>query len=176
MIKFIEKELGNGEMTLQNYYGDDYKERAFWKWYNNGKLSFARLTMLLQETENICPSKGTLTTWVNSWKERADELDQQIKDEFSAEVVQTKVEMLRRHADIGKELQEVGLGWIRENKDKLTAASVTRIIKDGYEMERASVGVPEALTKLLSVSDEELKKQIEEALTGDDVDILDANN
>ena len=42
-------------------------------------------------------------------------------------------------------------------------------------MERASVGVPEALTKMLSVSDEELKKQIEAALTGDDLELFDAN-
>lgn len=156
-------------------YDSNYKERAFWIWYNAGQISSLKLALALEEVEDEVPSSGTLDIWLREWRERADELDQQVKDKFSAEVIETKVEMLRRHADIGRELQDIGLDWLREHTNELTAAAVTRLIKDGYEMEKASVGVPEALTKMLSTSDEELIKQIEAALTGDDLDFLDAN-
>lgn len=156
-------------------YDSNYKERAFWLWYDKGKLSTTKLSFALQEQEDEVPSKGTLEAWIREWRERAEELDQQVKDKFSAEVIETKVEMLRRHASMGRELQGIGLDWIREHKDELTAAAVTRLIKDGYEMEKASVGVPEALTKMLSTSDEDLMKQIEAALTGEDLDFLDAD-
>lgn len=175
MVKSIEKVLENGEKNLSINYDANYKEQAFWIWYNSGQISGAKLALKLSEIDPDVPSVVTLGKWITSWQERAEELDQEVKDQFSAEVVQTKVEMLRRHAEIGKELQDIGLEWIRENKGSLTAAAVTRLIKDGYEMERASVGVPEALTKMLSVSDEELKKQIEAALTGDDLELFDAN-
>ena len=130
----------------------------------------------LLETEDDAPAIPTIHGWFNeSWKERADELDQEAKDQFSKEVVESKVEMLRRHSGVGRELQDIGLEWLRQNKDSLTPAAVTRLIKDGYEMERLSVGVPEALTKMLSVSDEDLKEQIEAIITGDDLDLLDAD-
>ena len=174
MVKFTVKALGNGEINLPQY-NQDLKDKAFWIWYNNGKLPATKLLLKLQETEKIVPPRTTLYAWMSDWKEHADELDQQIKDEFSADVVQTKVEMLRRHASVGKELQSIGIEWLRENLDSLTAAAVTRLIKDGYEMERSSVGVPEALEKMLAVSDDDLKKQIEAALTGDDLDLFDAD-
>ena len=171
MVKFIEKELGNGEINLSHIYDHNYKEKAFWIWYNEGRLPSHRLIERLRETENVTPSPVTVQGWFIDWKDRADELDQEVKDKFSKEVVDIKVEMLRRHAAAGKELQDIGMTWLRSNVDNLTAAAVTRIIKDGYEMERASVGVPEALTKMLSVSNEDLKEQIEALLTGDDLDL-----
>lgn len=175
MVKFIEKELENGEISLKSTYDNNFKEQAFWVWYNAGQISASRLLLELEKFESDPPALSSLGNWIVSWRERAEELDQEVKDKFSAEVVQTKVEMLHRHASIGKELQDIGIEWLRDNMDSLTAAAVTRLIKDGYEMERASVGVPEALTKMLSVSDEDLKKQIEAALTGDDIGLFDAN-
>jgi hypothetical protein len=177
MVKFIGKVLGNGEKNLSSGYSNDFKEKVFWIWYESGRIGVGKLLFKLSELGyDDVPIARTLQDWINDgWKDRADELDQQIKDRFSKEVIETKVEMLKRHSSVGRELQEIGLDWLRENRDSLTAAAVTRLIKDGYEIERASVGVPEALTKMLSVSDEELKKQIEAALTGDDLDLLDAD-
>lgn len=177
MVKFTEKVLGNGEKNLRIGYSNDYKERVFWIWYEAGRIGVAKLLVKLSELEyeNI-PVAGTLQEWINDgWRDRADELDQQIRDRFSKEVIETKVEMLKRHSSVGRELQEIGLDWLRDNRESLTPSAVTRLIKDGYEIERASVGVPEALTKMLSVSDDELKKQIEAALTGEDLDLLDAD-
>jgi hypothetical protein len=175
MVKSTRKELENGEKSLVVTYDNNYRERAFWLWYDKGQISSAKLAFALDEQEDNIPSTTTLENWIREWRERAEELDQEIKNKFSAEVIETKVEMLRRHANLGKELQDIGLEWIRDHKNELTAASVARLIKDGYDMERASVGVPEALTKMLSTSDEELIKQIEAALTGEDLDFLDAN-
>jgi hypothetical protein len=158
-------------------FADDFKERVFWVWYTKSKPNPQRLLneLVLVEGEDDVPAASTLQTWIVEWKERADELDQQAKDQFTSEVIGNKVDMLRRHASIGKELQEIGLEWLRENKDELTAHTVARLIKDGYEIERASVGVPEALEKMLSTSDEELIKQIEAAITDEDLDLLNAS-
>lgn len=156
-------------------YTSHYKEQAFWIWYNAGRCSAPKLILKLPELEGQVPNPSTAGKWIGEWRERADDLDQQAKDQFTAEVIETKVEMLRRHAKLGKDLQNVAWEWIVKHKDELTASAVVRLIKDGYEMERESVGVPEALEKMLSVSDDELIKQIEEAITGEDMDILHAD-
>lgn len=159
------------------HYDDNYVEQAFWIWYNKGKLNAnALVTELSLVFGEKVPHAITLSSWIkDNWRERAEELDKRARDEFSAEVIHNKVAMLRRHAEVGKELQEIGLKWIRENKDQLTANTVARLIKDGYEIERASVGVPEALEKMLSTSDDELIKQIEAAITDEDLDLLNAD-
>ena len=175
MVKFIEKELGNGENNLTHSYNHVYKENAFQAWYGNNQITSPKLLVLLQAQDGHAPAKETLSKWIVTWRDRAAELDQEAKDQFTKEVIETKVEMLRRHAKAGRELQDIGMDWVRENKDQLTAASVTRIIKDGYEMEKSSVGVPEALEKMLSTSDEELVKQIEAAIAGEDLDLFDAD-
>lgn len=156
---------------------DDYREKVFWGWYTKGKPACHKLLndlVILEGEENV-PALSTLQAWTTDWKERADELDQQAKDQFTSEVIGNKVNMLRRHAALGKELQDIGLDWLRKNRDDLTANTVARLIKDGYEIERASVGVPEALEKMLATSDEELIKQIEAAITDEDLDLLDAS-
>ena len=156
-------------------YNDHYKEELFWIWYNSGKCSASQLVLKAPKSDGNSPNITTLTKWIGTWRERADELDQEVKDQFTAQVIETKVEMLRRHAQLGKDLQQVAWDWLTEHRDELTASAVVRLIKDGYEMERASVGVPEALTKMLSVSDEELIKQIEDAMTGEDLELFHAD-
>lgn len=176
MVKFIEKVLGNGEINLSVSYSNEWKEKVFWIWYESGQFGAHKLYVKLSDLGEETPNIQTLNEWINDgWRDRGAELDQQVRDKFSKEVIETKVEMLKRHSQVGKELQDIGLEWLRENQDALTPSAVVRLIKDGYEIERASVGVPEALTKMLSVSDEELKKQIEAALTGEDLEIFDAD-
>lgn len=157
-------------------YTNEWKEKVFWIWYESGQVGANKFHVKLSDLGEETPHINTLNEWINDdWRDRAAELDQQVRDKFSKEVIETKVEMLRRHSQVGKELQDIGLDWLRENQDALTPSAVVRLIKDGYEIERASVGVPEALTKMLSVSDEELKKQIEAALTGEDLELFDAD-
>ena len=173
MVKFIEKALGNGEINLSDLsYNKDFKEQVFWIWYNSGQIYANKLLIKLQEEIGRSPAMGTLQTWIADWRERADDLDQKIKDQFSQEVIETKVEMLKRHSALGKEMQEIGIEWLRENIDELTAASVVRLIKDGSELERNSVGIPEAITKMLSTSDEDLKKEIEEIITSGELKLI----
>ena len=159
-------------------YSDHYKEQIFWIWYNGGKPSYARLaTEIPPDDRGNYPGKLTLIDWANSgWRERAEELDNQVKQEFEKEVVEQKVEMLRKHAALGSEMQDLGLTWLKQNPDKITANAAVRMIKDGWELERASVGVPEALQKMLSQNDEDLLKMIEAALTNEDLDLLDELN
>ena len=174
MVKFTEKALGNGEINLSDLsYGKDFKEKIFWVWYNSGQIYANKLLIKLQEDFGRSPSIGTLQSWIAGWRDRAEELDQQIKDQFSKEVIETKVEMLKRHASLGKEMQQIGVEWLRENIDELTAASVVRLIKDGSELERNSVGVPEAITKMLSTSDDDLKKEIEDIITSGELKLID---
>lgn len=168
------KALENGEINLSHKYSPAYKDEIFWIWYNNSRCSPPKLIILIHPESGYTPSVPTLQGWIGEgWHTKADELDQEIKDQFTKEVIETKVEMLRRHAEIGKEVLGIGLDWITENKDKLTANAAVRLLREGHEMERASVGVPEALEKMMSTSDDELKKQIEAIVTGDD--ILDAD-
>ena len=157
-----------------NTYNDNYKEIVFWAWYNNGKPSAAKLASIIPANEEgTYPNNYTLMNWMDDeWYARAEDLDTEVRQEFEKEVVEQKVEMLRKHAKLGGELQDLGLQWLKNNPEKITANAAVRMIKDGWELERASVGVPEALQKMLATSDDDLLNMIEAALTGEDLDLI----
>lgn len=158
----------------------NYKEDAFRIWYNAGKPSASVFMTLLPETEDgRKPGKDTLFVWIREeWKPIAQELDNQIAEEWQTKKIAEKIEMLERHSGVAKEAQEFALRWIRdpENYDEMTAGTAVRLLFDAIKLEQEVSGVPDALRKMLQASDEDIEEELKELLGDGAIIDIDANN
>jgi hypothetical protein len=121
------------------------------------------------------PNQITIQNWLPAWKDLAAETDDRIRQELDDRTVAAKVEMFDRHAKIGKEMQEISLSWLQNHRDELTPGTAVRMLVDGIEIEQSTIGVSDAIKKMLDMSDEELRDDIVERLTSGQIEILDAD-
>jgi len=153
-------------------FSTDYKERLFMMWYKAGKpeiTSFCR-KYLIEDENGHTPTKERVTVWANreGWRERAGVMDAEVSRELENMAIQEKIAMFKRHAEIGKTVMEKGFDFLEtEGFDK--ASDALKAIFDGAELEKASVGIPQALLKLSSMTDTQLSSLIENLIGGKDM-------
>lgn len=147
----------------KGFYSSTYVENAFWQWYRSGRPSINKLVQALPEDERgNHPSYMTVIAWCDEhgWEKRADELDAQVKHAVEIRAVEEKVEMLRRHSAVAKELINRGMDFLNQHGlDK--SADALRAVISGVEIERTAVGMPEALERVSKMSDEGLLQTLE---------------
>jgi flagellar motor component MotA len=80
-------------------------------------------------------------------------------------LVQEKVEMLRRHTEVGLKMQEMGMKYLEDHKDDLKVPNAVRLLIDGLMTERTSRGIPQMLEKMVNRTDEELLKELQDIVT-----------
>lgn len=185
---FIEKEPSYGDtgykkfVNLSNKYSQEYVLRAFTLWYELGKPIVRDLWSAIPEYQftQDKPTIATLQTWIGSedWIERAYELDSEVEKHFKEKQIQSKVEMLERHAELGREMQEMSYTWLKTHQDQLTPGTAVRMLVEGVNIEQATAGIPEALKKMMTMKDEDVQKEIIKLLadTPSSYESLDADN
>ena len=164
-----------GNKPLRSQFTEHYKGEVFMAWYNAGKPNFRTLYNLLKPdpTNDAIPSQIALQTWIKEdFVERAEELDRQVMEQVNAGLVAEKVEMLRRHADTGKEMHRMATEWLEINAGDLTASTAIRLLVEGIRIEKESVGLPEALKKMMSMNDEDLLEEVQLMLSNAPASIL----
>jgi len=72
---------------------------------------------------------------------------------------------LERHAEQGREMQNIAIGWIRDNKDDLGPGSAVRLLVDGVAMEQATASIPDMLIKMKEMDNEKLLDEIARSIT-----------
>ena len=144
-----------------------YKEKCFEVWYTAGRPNgYVKVIDLLPEDEyGRKPSKNIFASWRDElgWDLRADDLDARASLITDDELVNNRVLMLKEQAARAKELQIMGLNFLREHDFDSSSSAVSAVIK-GAELERVSKGLGEQLTKLLKMSDEELVGNVQKLL------------
>lgn len=149
----------------RSQFDHDYKDEVFMLWYRSGKINSTRLHQLLPlDRYGRKPARPMLMNWMKDFEKRAEPLDQAVKAELSNRMVQEKVEMLNRHADIAVELQEKALDYLRNTETDIGSASAVRMLVEAIRIERISRGVPQVLEKMATMSDEDLLKEAEKLL------------
>jgi len=141
----------------------DYKEDCFYQWYSLGKPSMQVFSAKANpDIDGFVPSKASFDSWSKEWRERARILDEQVMRELETRMVAEKVEMLRRHADVGKDMQDIAIEYLdkEENIKKVTPSVALRLLVEGIKIERASRGMPDVLEEAINKSDEELMDDI----------------
>ena len=161
--------------SFSGKFTDHYKAELFTIWYNAGKPNNITLYNMIppEKLSEETPSQHTLLEWIKTdFVAKADELDRQVMEQLGAKLVAEKVEMLRRHSTTGKMMHDEAVKWIENNKDNLTASTAIRLLVEGIRIERESVGLPEALKKMMSMNDEELLEEVQDLLSNAPAAIL----
>lgn len=155
------------------YFTVGYKDQLFLLWYKSGKpMAPSFFAICPPDPNGKRPNRNTIQGWVkNEWRIRAHELDAQVNNEIEKRIIVEKVEMLTRHAKIGKEMQVMAIDWLEENVDQLTAASAVRLLDTGLRVERESRGVPAMLEGIMNMTDEELLEQLKKEIGKSKVEI-----
>lgn len=155
-------------------YSGAYKDVVFMIWYKNGRPGRRNLYNLIPDTDDGAkPHEMTLQRWIDDpeWKEKADALDREVARRLEERMVTEKMQMLEEHADLGVEIRNIGLDYIKTHMDELTAHAAVRLVVEGVRIERDSRGVSNLLEELSSMSDEKLLDKLQKTLEGKEFDI-----
>lgn len=156
-------------------FSPDYENQVFMIWYQKGKLSPNNLLAAVPPNEDgDKPTRMTLTHWINEkFIHMANDMDAEVLNRVEDQLVQDKVEMINRHITIAREMQETGLEYLRSlDGDDLTPQVAFRLLVEGIRIETESVGIPSALKKLATMTDEQLTDKVKELIERSPVDIL----
>lgn len=154
------------DSNIKVSFTEAYRELVFLAWYRNGRPAAAAMgASLPSDDSGNKVSLSTLEHWINQyqWDARADYLDAEVAHKVENQAVQEKVEMLKRHADIGKTLQDQGTAYFKEHPVNNPSIAL-KMILEGAEMERESRGLPDALLKISQLSDETLESTVQKLL------------
>lgn len=154
-----------------------YVEKVFRIWYNHGKPSAKQLMKFvppsLDEWGRV-PNWSTVESWLEDFfVPRARELDEEVKRQLDSLVIKEKVEMLKRHAEVGVQMQNMSIEYLNEHRDEISAPAAVRMLVEGIRIERESRGIPAALDKIRDMNDEELMDEIKQLVTGAGVKLED---
>ena len=156
-------------------YPSGYKDDLFRIWFKHGKPSAQKLwEMIPDEWEVEKPTLQTVTIWIREiYRPRSELLDERLNQELEERLVKEKVEMLYRHAKVGRLMQNKALEHLNgvDPADLSTSSSV-RLLVEGLRIERDSVGIPQAVEKLLNETDEDLLNRVQNILGDSPAEIL----
>lgn len=164
----------SGRRSHSNY-SPTYHTDLFYLWYNNQKPNAKLLhQMIPEEWGEKKPTQGTLVEWINKeFVPKSRKMDAEFKAQMEGEIVRRKVEMLHRHSEVGRKMQNKAMAFIDSiDPEDLGEHAAVRMLVEGIRIERDSVGLPEALEKLISQSDEELLDRVMKITGESEVELL----
>lgn len=154
-----------------------YIEKVFRIWYNHGKPSAKQLVKFIPadlDEWGRTPNWSTVESWLEDFfVPRANELDEEVKRQLDSLIIKEKVEMLKRHAEVGVQMQNMSIEYLNEHRDEISAPAAVRLLVEGIRIERESRGIPAALDKIRDMNDEELMDEIKQLVTGAGVKLED---
>lgn len=155
---------------MAEIYTDKFIDGCFYIWYEGGK-SFGRdlLDKLPVTEKGNRPNIITIQKWSdeNGWIERADALDAKASLEMDKEVIDKRVKMYKRHAEVGDELIKEGMNFLKkqsENGGIKTENAALRALELGMQTERVSVGVADMVRKIGEMTPDQLDNELQKLL------------
>ena len=154
-------------ITSSIAYPQEMHDQAFALWYKSGrKFTYKEIRKLLGQENERVPSASSLDFWkeIDHWEEHADELDAQVDNSMDKEIVAQRAEVIKRQADIGAEMIDMGMGYLRD-KGIDTSADAIRAIAKGAELQEKQLGWAIVFTELAKASDDDLEKKLRKLMT-----------
>lgn len=145
-------------------YTEDYKQlikQFWWKMGRPATLQLVKKEGFPIDEHGRKPNAQIINRWKNNelWDFWADELDSRAMVVVENDLIAQKVEMLRRHANVGFVMIEKGLEHLASGTFDSSSAAVAAI-KAGVEIERTSRGIGEMMMKMAKMDDGALKNEI----------------
>lgn len=153
--------------NLITSYNPAYKESVFALWYSSNKPSAAKLSGMVPDDESgRKPAASLISKWMEDgdWYVRADILDERASESLEKVLVTDRVEIFKKQADIGRKLQEIGMEYIESDDFKINALTALKMVIEGAQLEKESVGLTIALTKIYSLGDSDIQSEIKKLL------------
>jgi len=153
--------------TVVPFYSDVYKTEVFYTWYSLHKPKPSRLLGMIEPNEDgDLPKVNTLSQWIyKDFKPRAQKLDEKVDNQLQEIAIKDKIEMLERHAELAKEMQDLAVEYLKNKKDDLNPQSAVRLWVEGVKIERESRGLPSLITQISEATDDDLEKMIDKLLS-----------
>jgi hypothetical protein len=156
-------------------YSTAYKDNAFYLWYRNSRPSMVELQKILPLDENgRKPHANVVTGWKSAfnWNMWADSLDAKVSDQLDMAVVEERVQMYKKHAEMGQQMADKGMEYLNaEGKGLDSDSAAIRAIVEGINIEGKNRGLADALSRVFSMSEKEIDVELKKMLTtkgGDD--------
>ena len=168
-----------GEVVKIQQYTDSYKNDLFLLWWKSQKPFAKRLwQMIPDDWDGDKPSLGAVERWIREiFVAKAEILDNRLAQEMEHRLVKEKIEMLYRHAELGRKIQKKALDCLDEiDPSDLSSNSAVRLLVEGVRIERDSVGLPQALEKMINASDEDLLNRVQKIAKQSQAEILVEDN
>ena len=146
---------------------DHYKSRCFAAWYASGRPPHTTIIhgVIPKDEYDRKPTEATLRQWRTelAWDARADELDARAESAVEDELVNARILMLKEQAAKGRELQVMGMEYLRENDFDTSASAVSAIFK-GASLERTSRGLSEHLVSMMKMDNDQLVMEVQKLI------------
>jgi hypothetical protein len=148
---------------------DDYRLATYMLWYNAGKPSAEALHRSLEPDpqSGIRPTVSVIRGWIrDSFIPMALEMDEQVIDTVSQAMINQRIEMLDRHAQVARRMQEMALEFLEENGLGSSKNALVALI-NGIKMEHDARIVPtDFMAKLGAMSDDKLLDELKDMISG----------
>lgn len=169
------------DTVSRSEYPDDYRETCFFLYYEADRKIGPVLVSKLppcESNDGRTPGVKLLEIWEKTygWQERADALSVEESNRKQDEVINRRIEMFKKHEEVGTELMEKGLAFLND-KDTggiKSDSSAIRAIDLGIATRTASVGMAENLFKISKMSGEQITAELVKLLGGNKPDSVDA--
>ena len=149
-------------------YSDEYKEACFMSWYKAGCPNSMETTLKIMppNPDGIQPRRSTILSWREEmgWAQRADLYNARAAQELETEMVESRKAMLRKHAEEGSKLQDLGMKYLEGTTGIENDSTALRAVLEGAVLERTSLGLSEALTRIMKMSDDQLVNEVQNIL------------
>lgn len=152
----------NRNDNLLKAYTSEYQSLVYSFWIKNDKPGIPTLLKLIPEDEyGRKPNKQTITNWKKEqgWEERYELIDIASQEELDKQLIRERVEMLQRHAALGRKMSDAGEKWLDENEID-SAAMAIRAVESGRKIEAESSGLGASLIAVFSMSDTQVQKEL----------------
>lgn len=139
-------------------YPEDYIENAFFEWYKAGRSY--QIADRLPEYDGVKPTTMTLGAWRRKydWDARADEMDAEVAARLEKEAIEQRAEAIKKLAQAGGEMVDMGLKYIKENGFD-TASAAVRAVLGGADMVSKFVGMGEFVLGISRMNDAQLTRE-----------------
>lgn len=157
----------NTNLTRSQKFPDDYVQNVFTVWYSSNKPALSDLRNLIPEYKGKKPTLSVLDGWIKErFVPKAFMLDEEAAERLDRDLVAVKVEMMQRHVQLSQEMQDLGIGYLR-NEGVDDAKTAVRLLVEGINIENKNAGIAEIVRRMQDWSDEkvldELRKAIEDS-------------
>lgn len=169
----------------QRDWSPEYMNWVFEYWYNHGRPTATKLYSILprerspeypdafREKHFAIPDVFIMRQFVEElFVPRAAKLDLDIREEVDQVLVAEKVEMLKRHAEVGKKMEDMAMLYLENHKDDLGVSNAVKLLVEGLRVERESKGIPATLERMNKMSDEQLLKEIQSLIENSPIEML----